>query len=59
MKELSRRSFLKGLTASAISAASLGALGGISLAEEAATEGLMTVNGFQKIQETVITVKKR
>ena len=41
MKELSRRSFLKGLTAGAISAASLGALGGVSLAEEAATEGLI------------------
>ena len=41
MKEISRRNFLKGMTASAISVASLGALGGVSLAEEAASEGVI------------------
>ncbi|MBQ6321877.1 MAG: FMN-binding protein, partial [Lachnospiraceae bacterium] len=40
MKEISRRNFLKGLTAGAISISSLGALGKVALAEEE-TEGLI------------------
>jgi uncharacterized protein with FMN-binding domain len=45
MKEISRRNFLKGMTAGAISIASMNALGGtIALAEEAESEGAVAAS---------------